>query len=611
MADSNGTSPPPEGDRTSPSTDFRRSIGTLPARLRRSDSRFARRLGTADRVTLGVVGLVVVGLVARLVFLGARTAHYDEGRVGYWILHFVETGEFHYRYIIHGPFVQHVNAALFPIIGANDFTLRLVVALIGAVLPLAALLLREHLDGPEVVAVAFFLALDPAMLYYSRFFRSTIPVAAFSFVAFALLVRFSETRRLRYLHGAVFFVALAFTAKESAAIYVLVWIGAGALLLDHTLFRPGSDTSGLDLLDAWWGRNVTERDWRDDLPRYLGHAVLAILLFLVVVVYFYAPRAGDQGGVGLWSAIGSGNILPLLEETWQSVSIGLGYWFGGGVSPGQNYGSVGERFSIFFGSFSDTLLAASGPLVAFAALGFLAERFASRRRRYLVMFASYWGIVSAIGYPLGADINNAAWITVNVIVPLSIPAAVGVGLLYRWGLESWEDEDRIGAAIVGVVLALVVFQVVATGVSTSFLTHSADDNPLVQYAQPADDLQPTMRDIDALAETTDGTDVLFYGDFVTGDRPWDGDPACADIWNTLPLQWYLARADASAACADTTEELDTLVADGPPPVVIVEKSEADAVAERLPDYERRTLFIRTRIDELTYFLDTDRLDPDG
>ncbi|PSQ67132.1 MAG: TIGR03663 family protein, partial [Halobacteriales archaeon SW_9_67_24] len=97
------------------------------------------------RVTLAVVAITVLGLLARLAFLGDRIAHWDEARVGYWILEYAETGTFEYRPIIHGPFLHHVNAPLFDLLGPNDVTMRLAVSLLGAALPLVALLvLADH-----------------------------------------------------------------------------------------------------------------------------------------------------------------------------------------------------------------------------------------------------------------------------------------------------------------------------------------------------------------------------------------------------------------------------------------------------------------------------------
>ncbi|MFW5956068.1 MAG: flippase activity-associated protein Agl23, partial [Halorhabdus sp.] len=180
--------------------------------------------------------VVVLALVLRLAGLGVRVAHWDEGRVGYWILRTAATGHWEYRPIIHGPFVQHVTRWLIGVVGPSDFTMRFPVALIGSVLPLSALLFRTRLRDSETIALGLVLALNPLLLYYSRFMRSDLPVAAFSFVALGALVAAVDTDRRRYLHLAVISFALALTAKENSILYLLSWLGAGTAVLGAWIF---------------------------------------------------------------------------------------------------------------------------------------------------------------------------------------------------------------------------------------------------------------------------------------------------------------------------------------------------------------------------------------
>jgi hypothetical protein len=107
-----------------------------------------------DRLTQGVVAVALVGLALRVLFLGGRPSHYDEGRVAWWTMHFLDTGQFEYQFIIHGPFVQIVNRPLFALLGPSDAVARLPVAVVGGVLPAFAWLVRDRLEDTEVVALA-------------------------------------------------------------------------------------------------------------------------------------------------------------------------------------------------------------------------------------------------------------------------------------------------------------------------------------------------------------------------------------------------------------------------------------------------------------------------
>lgn len=539
-----------------------------------------------DRALQAVLAVTAFGLVARLLWLGRRVAHFDEGRVGYWALRFYETGQIDYRFIVHGPFVQYLDAVVFALIGPSDFALRLPTALIGGLLPVAVLLFREHLRDTELVVAAVFLAVNPVLLYYSRFLRSTIIVATVMFVAFGCLVRLYDRRAVRYSYFAAALVAVGFAAKESAAVYLLTWLGATALLIDHALFHPREFQTGLDRLGTVWADLRRTVD-RDRLLRYVGHLVGIAVVFVVVAGFFYTPRAGTGGGVGLWRGLADPSQLPqLVEVTRGDLVDGYRYWFGGTTRKE----SLATTYVSFLGRFLETVLADAGPLVAFAVIGFVVERYASAEPRNLVMFASYWGFVSVIGYPLGTDIYGA-WIVVNALVPLVIPAGVGVALVVRRGWEALADDDRISVGIAALLLVLVAGQVGATVVSGVYLNPTDRDNPLVQYAQPAGDLKPTLERVRAIAPANPGVDVVFYGEELIVDNPGGGGipPPCADISNTLPLQWYFEMVDANASCASS---LDDLGAD-PPPVVIARPQHRDELGRSVGGYARRTYLLRT------------------
>jgi uncharacterized protein (TIGR03663 family) len=217
-----------------------------------------------DWVRLAVVDVAILALVLRVFELGGRVAHWDEARVGFWILEYMQTGNFQYRPIIHGPFYHHINRLVFEVFGVSDFNMRLVVAIAGGLFPLTALLFRERLRDSEVVALAVFLAVNPVLLYYSRFMRGDPLVAMFMFTAFALFVRLADTGDRDYLYGGVAFVALGFTVKENALIYVVTWLGATALLVDHRLFRAS------DRDQPWTPCSTTTRSGRGDSSRRIS-----------------------------------------------------------------------------------------------------------------------------------------------------------------------------------------------------------------------------------------------------------------------------------------------------------------------------------------------------
>jgi uncharacterized protein (TIGR03663 family) len=554
-----------------------------------------------DRTVQAVLVVVAVGLLARFVFLGTRISHYDEARVAWWGLEYLRTGETTYRYIIHGPFLQLLHRPLFAAFGPTDFVARAPVALITGLFPLVALWFRRYLSDLEVVGMALFLALNPIILYYSRFMRSSMLVAAFCFVAFAALVRLLDGDGISYLYTAAGALAFGFAAKENAIVYALCWLGAGALLLDTALFRPREHDSGWDLL------TTTLADWRQrygpDTPggrqRLLGyglHLAGAVTLFALLTFFFFAPRGTEAG---LWT----GNLSLTLDATLSDISEGLDYWFGQGEET--TFTTYIERLGLFV----KTTLTYAGPLFALSLVGFVIERYARPNSRPLVLACAYWGFASVIGYPLGTDIWGA-WIIVNALVPLSVPAAVGLGFLLDIGRDAVADEDRVSVAAVAMLLLLIVGQVAVVGGGAVYANPTSPDNELVQFAQPQQEMRAAVdATTAAAAANTDGPDALFYGgeDFVTMDETAVRSPACINWFRTLPWAWYLDANDVSVTCANSTETMP----DELPPVVVAQAdctleravacrdnpealSPPDEIAQRVPDrYERHAYLHRT------------------
>jgi len=491
-----------------------------------------------------VAAVTVLALLARLWALGWRVFHQDEGRVGGWILRYMETGAWEYRPIIHGPFIPHVNGVLFSWFGASDFLARFPMALVGGLLPLTALLLRERLRDSEVVALAVFLAANPLLLYYSRFMRNDMLIAAFMFAAVAFAVRAYDGERPLLLVPAALAFALAFTTKENALAYPISWVGAGVLVFDARVLLARE--RGTDVLAA-----ARERVGELDAARLRGFVVAAVgglFVFAGTFLAFYAPLpvtsladALTGATVGVWDKL----------DTWLSA------------------GMRDHAYIPYFAYYAKVLAYTSLPLTAFAAAGFLADRYGGNDTRGFVGFCFFWGLSGLFGYPLITDIT-APWSTLNVVVPLAVPAAVGLAGLWRLTRRAYERRDRPGT--VGFALGaatLVLAAAVGGGVAaeTSYLNPQSpdigEDGVMVQYAQPAGEMQPVLRSIEREAPANAGTDVLYYGELLSDDEVWDEDPPPA-WFDRLPLPWYTEKANATVD--DTTNA--TVACETDAPVII-------------------------------------------
>lgn len=522
-----------------------------------------------------VISITVLALIARFVLLGDRVAHWDEARVGFWILDYMQTGNYSYMPVIHGPFYHHINPLLFEVFGVSDATMRIVPALVTGLLPLAALLLRDRLRRLEIVALALFLAIDPIVLYYSRFMRGDPLVGAFMFAGFAFLVRAIDTGRSRHILGAAGTIALGFTAKENALIYILCWIGALGVLLDQQLLVAR-------YREQQWLPIVVDTSKRivGVLSRYRSGIFIGIIEFLFIIVAFYAPRtngalhvSGPNGGtqIGLNALINPFLLFSVVQEaTIGSFSSLYSYWV------------VGEHSEHAYLPYLADLLGTVGygsiALCLFALIGFLVNRYAVDQQRPIITFAFAWGVASLLGYPIITDIK-APWAAVHVVLPLMIPAAVGLRAVLREGHAAIASRQWASAGVLTLVLLLASVQIIGIGVYGVYLEPQSADNEIVQYAQPADDLHPTLHDVERIAENNPGTDVVIYGSPLVQGDPVYNKPSCTrdEGWfDTLPLPWYLVRSDAAVTCAESTSDLAKINENGRPPVII---AQADQVTK--------------------------------
>ncbi len=532
-----------------------------------ADGRRAR----TPRLPRVLVALVAVALLARLVGLGGRVAHFDEARVAFWTLRYAETGEWSYFPYHHGPFLFHVNAALFDAFGPSDFVMRLPVALVGGLLPAAAWLYRDRLAPDETLSLALILAANPLTLYYSRFSRNDLLLVAFALTALGFGLRALSTGRARYVAAAAVALGLGFTTKENALLYLACWAAAAGAVWAVRRRDPGTA--------------AVPRRLRRRVPRLAAAAVASLPLALAVVVVAYAPRGGDGPKFAdLWLLDPGATAAAVRAATLVPAGELVAVWVAGNAT--QPLGYVGH-LALFLG-----LLVVGAPAVlSLAAVGLRGDRAGpgAPRPRPLLLFAAVWAALSVVGYPYASDLV-AGWTVLHAVAPLSIPAAVGLAALVRraWGDGSGDaadgtgsDADADGRATATpdadpararrtlVALGGAAAVVVVLGV---FAAPAATFNPLGQPVQPSNDLRTTVDAVRDAAAENEGVDVAYYGEFYR------------DNWAyRLPLPWYFARADAEVTTVTSPAELG----DDPPPVVIALDGDAAAVEPRLDGYDCR------------------------
>ncbi len=163
--------------------------------------------------------LIILALATRLWGLGIRVQSHDESLHTKYSWNLYAGQGFQHTPLMHGPFLFHATAFSYFLFGANDFTARLPIALIGVALVAFPYLLRRWLGRVGALVTSFLLLISPSIAYYSRYIRHDIPVILWSMIVFFAIFAYLRDRRERWLYWMAAGVSLMFATKEVAFIY--------------------------------------------------------------------------------------------------------------------------------------------------------------------------------------------------------------------------------------------------------------------------------------------------------------------------------------------------------------------------------------------------------
>ena len=392
---------------------------------------------------LAWVLLVLLALALRLIDLGNRPFHHDESQDAYFSWLFRTTGDYEYNPLLHGPLRFYLTAGSYLLFGDSDFTARLAPALMGTLMVALLYGLREQLGRFAAFAAAALLAVGPSYLYFSRFAREDIYIAAITLAMLVVAFRFFE--RPRRGHPAMFgsLLALSFATKETTFITVFV---AGSFFLVAIAWQ--SRAAGFRE-----GQIVRALRW----PRWDDWAWGVVATLGVYTAMFTTFLTHPSGIYGLWT--------------------GLDYWLGQ-----HGVGRGGEPP----GFYSVVLFAHEWPVLLLGAVGaFMAFRRPTLLRLFLV-----WAFVLSLAVYSWAG-EKFAWLAIHPLLPLVLLAGVGLQAIWE-ARRQWYGK----AAAVVAVLALAY-----TGYA-SFLVnaeHGADPREFLVSTQSSTDVKQVADEVRDLA----------------------------------------------------------------------------------------------------------------
>lgn len=421
------------------------------------------------------VALVLVALVMRVWELGDRAMHHDESLHAVYSWYITVGRGYEHNPLLHGPLQYHVNALVFFLFGDNDATARITYALAGTGLVALPWLLRDWLGRAGAMCTAVLLAFSPTLLYFSRFARNDILMAALTLGLVIVVWRYMRDRQPVFLYLAAALLALAFSAKET--IYITLFamgaflaflslgdlkgvvlgrlriseIGAPAavLLVLFTLSLPMAAAAS-SVVQGALGVVLLNDDpgaGRVGMPLDGGNYVAAALTAVLFAVSAALGLAWDWRRWLLCAGI-FWLIYVLLFTSFFSSPFGvvtgvwqsLGYWLaqqdvGRGGQPWYYYFVIGGNYEFLVAA------AAVGAAVwAFVRGGVLApldavwntplrehNRDAFASPQLFVVFLIFWGLVNLFLFTLAAE--KMPWLLVHVMLPAALLAGLVLGRL--------------------------------------------------------------------------------------------------------------------------------------------------------------------------------------
>jgi uncharacterized protein (TIGR03663 family) len=449
---------------------------------------------------LGFILIIIIAFFLRLYRLDERVFHHDEAAVGYFTYKLFHDGIYSYDPSFHGPFMYYVTAEVYRRMGDSIYSSRLLPALFGAAMIFLLIPLRKYIGNTGVIISAFFLALSPSFLYYSRFYREDIFIAFFSLLMLVCAVKYAEKYgeekysilRIFYLFLAAISLATMAALKENAYIAMalilfylfLLFIrekGYRGLiakmkmsdkklltvvlesiffifvfLIAFSLYYTGKPLELHGMYSAfekavthWYEMHRIERIGG---PYYFYLPIMAlyelpVLVFGVIGMVYYGCRGKANE-----------KILTVFLAYWVIVDI---MYYISGLYP--------HRF--FPTAYIPSSIVILFPLLIYGIISVL------KSSNVFIAFLTYWALANLFVYSYIQE--KVPWLVLNFLLPLVIIASVYLGeILPRLNLKS-----KAGAATI-IFLVLSSSYFAYSSIFLNFYDYTNPAEPMIQAAQP-------------------------------------------------------------------------------------------------------------------------------
>lgn len=399
-------------------------------------------------------------LAFRLPKLDVRPLHNDEAVNAFKVTELWQDGRYRYdpdEY--HGPTLHYATLPFLWTSGArgpddlSDRTLRLAPVVFGAALILLLLFFTDGAGGLGRTAVAWsaiFIAISPAMVFYSRYFIHEMLLVFFTLLALGAGWRYTQRPGRTWAAIAGGAVGLMFATKET----FVITIAAMGMAAVATAWRRGAVKAVATFVP------------RGHLLVGLGAAFLMWLLFFSS---FFTNLLGPVDSIRTylpWLKRAAGESPHL--HPWYFYLQRLG-WFHAAKGPVWSEGLV------------------LGLAVAGAATG------VRRNGSLLVFYLSVYTAALTAAYSLIT--YKTPWCLLSFYIGMILLAGVGAAAIVNWLRAGWQK------AVVTLVLLGLTAQLAVQSWRSSYVYASDRRNPYV-YAQAVPDILKLVERVEGIARVS-------------------------------------------------------------------------------------------------------------
>ncbi len=525
--------------------------------------------------------LILIGIVSRFYDLGYKELHHDESIHALNSYTLFKGGGFHYDPGYHGPMLYHINALVYFLFGASDYTARMAPAFVGLLLIGFPYLMRDVIGRTAALVLAFLITFSPTFLYVSRFIRHDIYLALGTLGMAYAFFKFRKDAKPLYVFLFSMFLAICFTNMESTYLHVSIFF---PFLLIMYFWDASHQSSIAKVISQY---NESFKKAMDKEGSYMSLGLILLVIVLACAFLFWPNWQGYKGAPG--SMLGDfGNYVAVADQKGRnegfmyglmkflSTNPTIAVWLVGLGVPAlltvtfyglawytKSFKTAFYSYLIFFIIFipffttmifgnphglfdgfvrSLTYWLSQQPvsrgdepwyyyyallsmyeqgIVFFTIVGFIV--FTAFKRSVLTTFAMIWVIGAFTAYVHAAE--KMPWITIHMLLPMTFLSALTIAYFL-------ENAHWVFKSLTLALCFLFFILSVHNAVLLAYINPANPVEPMV-YVQSTPHIRDIMGTINRLSERLSATDP---------DHPIQGgknmEITCEDLCS-WPFAWYL------------------------------------------------------------------------